>query len=80
MQLRVLRAMPSDKKKKPSSEYLKYTGLAFQMLVVLLGGWCIGSLIDTRLGLTKPYIALAFSMLLLIGLFYKLYRDLMSNS
>ncbi len=67
------------KRSKPSSYYLKYTGLAFQMFFSLLLGWYLGSLGDRYFGFPKPYIALSVSILFLIVLFVKLYKDVVQN-
>lgn len=58
---------------------MKYSGIAFQMLFLLLGGWFLGSWLDQKLSLTEPYIALSLTFLLLIGYFYKLYREVMGG-
>jgi hypothetical protein len=67
--------MSSDRKPK-GYEYLKYSGLAFQMFFTILLGWFIGSKIDGWLGLSKPVFALTLLMLFLAGFFYKLVKDL----
>ncbi len=63
-------------KKTPGSEYLKYTGIAFQMFFILLFGWLAGSWIDGYFDMSKPVFALSLMFLFLIGFFYKLIRDL----
>ncbi len=67
-------------KKPPGYEYLKYTGLAFQMFFTLLLGWLIGDWVDGLLGLDKPVFALVLLILFLVGFFYKLIRDLSDHS
>ena len=63
-------------KKPRGSDYLKYSGLAFQMFFTLLIGWFIGSKIDDWLELQKPIFALILLMLFLAGFFFKLVKDL----
>lgn len=60
----------------PGSDYLKYSGLAFQMFFILLIGWFGGSYIDGYLELEKPVFALSLMFIFLIGYFYKLIKDL----
>ncbi len=61
---------------KPTNDYLKYSGMAFQMFFLLLFGWFIGGYVDSALSLTKPYMALTFMVILLVGYLYKLVKDL----
>jgi len=61
---------------KPSNDYLKYSGIAFQMFFLLLFGWFIGGYLDGILSFDKPYLALLFMMLFLIGYLYKLVKEL----
>ena len=68
----------TDKKPK-SADYLKYSGLAFQMFFVLVIGWLIGEQIDKYLGFKEPVAALTLLILFLVAFFYKLIRDLSDN-
>ena len=61
---------------KPVNDYLKYSGMAFQMFFLLLFGWFIGGYIDGLLAFDKPYIALSMMTILLVGYLYKLVKDL----
>ena len=63
------------KNKSSTAFYARYMGLAFQMFVILLAGWFVGSKIDQYFQVEKPYGALALTFLLLFGYFYKIYRD-----
>ena len=40
--------------KKPYKSFIQYSGMAFQMLIVILIGVYLGNLIDTKLEMTKP--------------------------
>jgi len=60
----------------PSKDYLKYTGIAFQMFFLLLLGWFIGGYLDSLFEFDKPYLALLFMIILLIGYLYKLVKEL----
>ena len=66
--------MPSKKPK--GYEYLKYSGLAFQMFFILFLGWWLGSKIDAYLDISKPVFALILLIVFLTGFFYKLIKDL----
>lgn len=48
---------------KQINEYVKYSGLAFQMAALLLAGYWIGGKIDHWLGLSIP----AFTVLLMVS-------------
>ncbi len=53
--------MSGEKDKKPLVDkdkmrsYLKYSGLAFQLLGLILIGYFIGDWIDDKMGTVKPY-------------------------
>jgi len=59
--------------------YLKYSGLAFQLVAVVCLGLYLGRWIDSKIQLEKP----VFTMLLVIVFFalflYKLYDDLKND-
>ena len=67
------------KKKVSSSAYLKYTGMAFEMLAYILVGYFIGSFLDKKVGTDKPYFTAGGTLLLLILYLVKVVRDLSSN-
>lgn len=58
------------------TQWLKYSGLAFQMFFLLLAGWFVGAIVDEYLQLSKPLFALLLMVVFLIGFFYKLTKDL----
>lgn len=65
-----------SKTKTPNSgEWLKYSGLAFQMFGILLIGWLGGSWIDSKIGFEKPIIGTSLTFIFLIAYFYKLIRE-----
>jgi len=59
----------------PAISYLKYSGLAIQMFVILAIGFFLGRSLDNYFGLEKPYLALTLCFLFLIGIFYKIIKD-----
>ncbi len=64
-------------KKKPSekiSPYLKYTGMAFQMLATILLGVGLGYFIDKQLGTDKIFTAI-FALLFVVASMYLTLKD-----
>ncbi len=56
--------------------YMKYSGMAFQIVVYILVGVLLGKQIDRWLETQKPYFTLLLSILFLAAYFIKLVRDL----
>jgi len=68
---------PSPRKKlNHYNSYLKYSGLAIQLLVVIgVFGW-LGYQIDRWLGLRFPVFMLLLGLLGFAGIMYQIYRSL----
>ena len=67
---------PSSRKPKPYNSYLKYGGLAFQLLIAIaLFGW-LGSLVDRWLEFEFPVFLLLFGFLAFAGMMFQLYRSI----
>ncbi len=64
---------------KKFSSYLKYSGLAFQLALVVFIGIFLGKKIDNYLELKKPIATMLLVLLLFVGYMYRLYVDIMSN-
>lgn len=65
-----------DNQKKPSNNFLKFSGLGLQMLVSIgLGAW-LGMKLDEYLKLQFPLFLLIFVFVIFGGLMYQLYRSL----
>jgi F0F1-type ATP synthase assembly protein I len=66
--------LKKPQKQLPNSgnSYLKYTGLAFQMIGSILIMAFIGNWLDNKLQNTKPILTLVFSLTAVIVLLYKL--------
>lgn len=62
--------------KSNTHSYVKYTGLGFQLLGLILIGYWLGSWIDSSTGTTKPYwtagIIALFIIAFLVSMIYKL--------
>ncbi len=66
---------PSDKK-KPINAYLKYSGLAFQLLASMgVFGW-LGYKLDQHLSFKFPVFMLIFGLLAFASMMYQVYRSL----
>ncbi|MFA0961758.1 AtpZ/AtpI family protein [Roseivirga sp. BDSF3-8] len=68
--------IPSKKKPSQPNEYLKYTGLAFQLFGVIAVFTYIGYLIDEKLMGGKTIFLIVFMLLGTFGSLYQLYRSL----
>ncbi len=68
---------PLDKKKpNPYNDFVKYSGLAFQLVGTIgLAGW-LGYLLDNYLELKFPLFILIFTLTAFSGTIYILYRSL----
>ena len=68
---------PSDPKKlKPYNNYLKYSGLAIQLVLVIgLGGW-LGYKLDLYFQLKFPAFLLSLGLGAFVGAMIQLYRSL----
>lgn len=68
---------PSPKPKpKPSEEYLKYSGLAIQLLAAIgIFGW-LGYLLDQYLHIRFPAFMLLFGFAAFGGMMYQIYRSI----
>lgn len=67
--------------KKSNQNFVKYSGLAFQLLAYIGVGYFIGNFVDNRWNASEtPYARAGFSILfLLIGL-YSVVRDLIREN
>lgn len=64
------------KNSKGANQYLKYSGIAFQLFFFLFIAVYAGKYTDAYLGTTKPYFTIVFLLVALVGFFYKIYNDL----
>ena len=67
------------KYKKPTGDYMKYSGMAFQMLIILALGTYLGVKLDEYFQLETPYLAALFAILSLFIAFYITLKDLIFN-
>ncbi|NJN25996.1 MAG: AtpZ/AtpI family protein [Cyclobacteriaceae bacterium] len=64
------------RKQKPINEYVKYSGLAFQMAALILLGYWLGGKLDKWLEFTIPVFTIILILLFLSVSFYSLIKSL----
>jgi F0F1-type ATP synthase assembly protein I len=70
----------SNKRLKPYNSYLKYSGLAIQLLAAIgICGW-LGYLLDHFLELRFPAFMLLFGFLAFGGMMYQVYKSINQNN
>lgn len=62
------------RRRQQASDYLKYSGMAFQMGIIILLGVLAGRELDRVLG-TKPYLTVAMSLLSIVAALYSSLKD-----
>lgn len=67
-----------NEKKPPANDYLRYSGLGFQIAGSILLGVLLGYYLDKWLN-TKPYLLLTCSVTFLFAGMYLAFRDLLKN-
>lgn len=75
--------MAKQNDRKPSlkdNAYLKYSGMAFQIIAYLLVGIFIGTKLDAYFEMEEPLFTALVAMAFLILYFFKLYIDLNRKS
>ena len=65
----------NSKRRQQANDYLKYSGLAFQMGLIILLGVLAGRELDRMWG-TKPYLTVALSLLSIVIALYSSLKDL----
>lgn len=68
---------PHNPKRKPLFSYARYSGMAVQMLVIILAGVFGGMKLDEWLDLVFPVFTLTFSFLSVSLAIYFVIRDLL---
>lgn len=67
---------PSQPKKKPIHDYARYSGLAFQMIAIILAGVYAGYRLDKYAGTSRPWFTALFAVLSVALSVYFSIRDL----
>lgn len=70
--------MDSKPKQKPSSsnKYLKFSGIAFQLAILIALAIWAGGKLDAKMGNDQGYMTALFVVLAFGGFMYNLFRDL----
>lgn len=71
--------MQAEPPRKPQVDYLRYSSLAFQLLVLILAGAWLGDWLDERMQTSQPYFTAVLSLIGVVAGMYQLYRDLTKN-
>jgi len=65
-----------DRNSKSSNQYLKYSGMAIQLFVLIgVGAW-LGQKIDQKLSTPEPYFTIILILVFTGGFFYRLVKEL----
>lgn len=70
---------PSDEKSQRNN-YMKYSGMAFQMGIIILIGTLIGQKLDARYQTEKPYITIVFALLSIFAALFITLKDIIRNN
>lgn len=65
-----------DKKRKQGHNYMKYSGMAFQMGAVILVGVFIGKKLDAYFE-TEPYLLIVMALFSIFAALYTTLKDLL---
>ena len=65
-----------ERKPRQVNQYLKYSGMALQLFVLLLVAAWLGQWLDKRLQTRDPYFTIILILLFMGGFFYRLVIDL----
>lgn len=68
-----------EDKKKPANDYLRYSGIGFQLAGSIGLGAFIGYELDKCQKTTHPYYTMGFTILFMIAGFYLMFRELMKK-
>jgi ATP synthase protein I len=67
---------PTEGKSQKFNQYLKYSGIAFQMAGVVLLGLFAGRWLDGIFSMSKPVFTMLLILLFFGGFMFKLYKEL----
>jgi F0F1-type ATP synthase assembly protein I len=66
---------PPGSNKKHENEYLKYSGMAFQMAATIFVGILLGQWLDRRLQTAKPYCTMIAAVIFSLAAIYVGIKD-----
>lgn len=70
---------PKAASKKSAKSYMKYSGLAFQLLAMIGVSIYVGQKIDIRMGNDASYITILLILFVFIAFMVKLYKELFTE-
>ncbi len=76
---------PQEEKRPPEEEdagdrlrdYARYSGMAFQMGIIILVGTLVGKKLDEYFQLQRPYLTVVFALLSIFAALYLALKDLL---
>lgn len=71
---------PKKKRKTSGSSYLKYSGLGFQMVAIILLALWLGNMVDTKYSFDPPYFTILFILVAFGSFMAKLVVDLSKDN
>ena len=69
----------SKGKRNPPNHFIKYSGLAFQLLITITVFIGLGYFVDSKLSLNFPAFTIGFALVAFLGIFYKLFQEVKKN-
>ncbi len=70
---------PERKPVQKINNYLKYSGMAFQMVGTMLVGVLLGKWLDRTLNTPQPYFTAVFALLFTVAAIYLVLRDFLAK-
>jgi len=71
---------PEDEDKRSQSvQYMKYTGMAFQMAATIAIGVLLGRFLDRRLDTEQPYFTALFALVFTVAAMYWAVKDFLKK-
>jgi ATP synthase protein I len=70
---------PSSSKKRPLNAYARYSGIAFQMIFIVVAGVYAGIWLDNKLEWDKPVFTMILSFLSVIVAMYSVIREFLKE-
>ena len=67
---------PPERDRRQVNQYLKYSGMAFQLFLLLAAGAWLGQWLDKKMATPQPYFTIILILLFTFGFFYRLVKDL----
>jgi ATP synthase protein I len=66
-------------KNQKANQWMKYSGLAFQFLLLIGIGVLVGQWLDSKMENQTPYFTLLLAIIMLCAAMYRMIKDVMSH-